>query len=305
MAVEGNGDPAVPDLRTIEELCQPSLNGRGGPIAPISIQAMNFRLKNDMIQQVQNSCQFHGLSGGTFMKRRPEECYDLIENMTAHHNDWETSAQQSESYSSITPSSNPKIVALKAEMAKINKNLMRVLKPLLAKSRTYMLQEPIKVVTLTNLKEDLKGITTRSGNAYQGPTIPTTSSSLPQVVESETKVTKDTVPPTNNESTKDVQPLVVQVKNPIQNSKPVVAPIIEPIVAPISASKPNQKSSIPYPSRIYDQKLRDKANDQKEKFFQIFQDFNFNISFAEALILMPKFSPTIKTLLKTRINCLS
>nr|GEV01800.1 reverse transcriptase domain-containing protein [Tanacetum cinerariifolium] len=30
--------------------------------------------------------------GGTFMKRRPEECYDLIENMTAHHNDWDTSA---------------------------------------------------------------------------------------------------------------------------------------------------------------------------------------------------------------------
>ena len=25
-------------------------------------------------------------NGGTFMKRRPEECYDLIENMTAHHN---------------------------------------------------------------------------------------------------------------------------------------------------------------------------------------------------------------------------
>nr|GFB21336.1 reverse transcriptase domain-containing protein [Tanacetum cinerariifolium] len=29
MAAEGNGDPPVPDLRTIEELCQPSLNGRG------------------------------------------------------------------------------------------------------------------------------------------------------------------------------------------------------------------------------------------------------------------------------------
>nr|GFA11304.1 reverse transcriptase domain-containing protein [Tanacetum cinerariifolium] len=60
-AAEGNGDPPVPDLRTMEELCQPSLNGRGGPIAPIAIQATNFRLKNDMIQQVQNSCQFHGL----------------------------------------------------------------------------------------------------------------------------------------------------------------------------------------------------------------------------------------------------
>nr|GFA92554.1 hypothetical protein [Tanacetum cinerariifolium] len=40
MAAEGNGDPPVPDLRTMEELYQPSLNGR-----------------------VQNSCQFHGLSG--------------------------------------------------------------------------------------------------------------------------------------------------------------------------------------------------------------------------------------------------
>ncbi|GKF38917.1 hypothetical protein Tco_0118978, partial [Tanacetum coccineum] len=55
--------------------------------------------------------------------------------------------------------------------------------------------------TITNPREDLKGITTRSGVAYQGPTIPTTSSSLPKVVERETKVTKDMVPPTNNGST--------------------------------------------------------------------------------------------------------
>nr|GFC51151.1 reverse transcriptase domain-containing protein [Tanacetum cinerariifolium] len=60
MAIEGNGDPPVPDLRTMEELCQPSLNGWGG----------------------------------TFMKRRPEECYDLMENMIAHHNNWDTSAQR-------------------------------------------------------------------------------------------------------------------------------------------------------------------------------------------------------------------
>nr|GFC18056.1 reverse transcriptase domain-containing protein [Tanacetum cinerariifolium] len=64
---------------------------------------------------------------GTFMKRRPEECYDLIKNITAHHNDWDTSVQKSESTSFITSSSDPKIVALKAEMAKFNKNLMKVL----------------------------------------------------------------------------------------------------------------------------------------------------------------------------------
>nr|GEY22252.1 hypothetical protein [Tanacetum cinerariifolium] len=107
--------------------------------------------------------------------------------------------------------------------------------------------------TITNPKEDLKGITTRSGTAYQGPMIPTTSSSLPQVVECETEVTKDTVPPTNNGSTKDVQPLVVQVETPVLNSEPVVALIIEPVVAPVNA-----------------------------------------------LILMPKFGPTIKSLLTNK-----
>nr|GFA25123.1 hypothetical protein [Tanacetum cinerariifolium] len=93
MATEGNGDPPFLDLRTMEELCQPSLNGRGG----------------------------------TFMKRRLEECYDLIKNMTAHHNDWDILAQWSESSSSITSSFDLKIVASKANMAKINKNLMKVL----------------------------------------------------------------------------------------------------------------------------------------------------------------------------------
>nr|GFC08828.1 reverse transcriptase domain-containing protein [Tanacetum cinerariifolium] len=58
---------------------------------------------------------------------RPEECYDIIKNMTAHHNDWDTSAQRSGSSSSITYSSDLEIVALKAKMAEINKNLMRVL----------------------------------------------------------------------------------------------------------------------------------------------------------------------------------
>nr|GFC13048.1 hypothetical protein [Tanacetum cinerariifolium] len=51
MAAEENGDLPIPDLPTMEELCQQSLNGQGGPIAPSAIQATNFRLKNDMIQQ--------------------------------------------------------------------------------------------------------------------------------------------------------------------------------------------------------------------------------------------------------------
>nr|GEW24439.1 hypothetical protein [Tanacetum cinerariifolium] len=77
---------------------------------------------------------------------------------------------------------------------------------------------------ISNPNEDLKGITTRSGTSYQGPTIPTTSSSLPLVVERETEATKDTVHPTNNRSTKYVQPMVIQTKSPILNSEPIIAP---------------------------------------------------------------------------------
>nr|GEW65893.1 reverse transcriptase domain-containing protein [Tanacetum cinerariifolium] len=91
--------------------------------------------------------------------------------------------------------------------------------------------------TITNPKEDLKGITTQSRNAYQGPMIPTTSSPL-KVVERETKVTKNTVPPTNNRSTKDVQPSVVQIKTQIPNSKPVVALVVEPVEALNNLSLP-------------------------------------------------------------------
>nr|GEV88342.1 reverse transcriptase domain-containing protein [Tanacetum cinerariifolium] len=219
-------------------------------------------------------------AGGTFMKRRPEECYDLIENMTAHHNDWDTFVQRSESSSSITSFSDLEIVALKAEMAEINKNLVKVLqinqqvKAVTNNCETYGGPHsyndcPAIVGQTQNVYA--AGAYNQGGNSYQpqGPTIPTTSSP-PKVVERETEVIKDMVPLTNNRSTKDVQPSVVQIKTPILNSEPVVAPVLEPAVAPVSAPKPNQKPSIPYPSRLHNQRLRDKANDQKQKFFKIF-----------------------------------
>nr|GEX92521.1 reverse transcriptase domain-containing protein [Tanacetum cinerariifolium] len=158
--------------------------------------------------------------------------------------------------------------------------------------------ETLSGYIITNPKEDLKGITTRRGTAYLGPTIPTTSSS--PVVERETKATKDTVHSTNNESTEDVQPPVVQSEYLILNSEPVNSLIIELVASPVKAPRPNQRPLIPYASRMQAQKLRVKANDQREKFFQIFKDLNFNISFADALILMPKFGPSIKSLLTNK-----
>nr|GEX47143.1 reverse transcriptase domain-containing protein [Tanacetum cinerariifolium] len=110
--------------------------------------------------------------------------------------------------------------------------------------------------TITNPKEDLKGITTRSGVAYQGPTNPTPS----RVVKQGT----------------------------------------EPIVAPVSALIPNLKPSIPYPSRRDNERGPDQANKQIKKFYEIFKNMSFKISFTDALILMPKFALTLKALIRNK-----
>ncbi|GJU41767.1 reverse transcriptase domain-containing protein [Tanacetum coccineum] len=146
--------------------------------------------------------------------------------------------------------------------------------------------------TVANPKSDLKAITTQSGVSYQGPTIPTTSSSSPKVVERETEVTKDMVLPTNNGSTKDVQPPVVQIQSHV--------PTFKPVVGPVSASMPNLKLLIPYPSRRNDERRREKANNHIEKFYEIFKDLSFKISLTDALILRPKFASTLKALIRNK-----
>ncbi|GJR37705.1 hypothetical protein Tco_1213389 [Tanacetum coccineum] len=131
--------------------------------------------------------------------------------------------------------------------------------------------------TVTNPKEDLKGITTRSGVTIQGP----------KAVNHDAEVTKDTMPPANNGSTEDVQPPVVQIQSRNPNPEPNVAPVVTPI----------PKASIPFPSRRNDERRKEKANDQIEKFYEIFRDLSFEISFTDALMLMPKFALTLKTLI--------
>nr|GEY76506.1 reverse transcriptase domain-containing protein [Tanacetum cinerariifolium] len=230
--------------------------------------------------------------GGTFMKRLPEECYDLIENMTAHHNDWDTSAQRKPTkviltnhkattiFSAIVQKIIRTTRGITREETNSSRELSKIPQPQVVTTNEFtnfmkandtirknmqtnmtsltnsnlelknMFGQFMKMNTtsslglgtlpgntITNPKEDLKGITTRSGTAYPGHTIPTTSS-FP-VVERETEATKDTMHPTNNGSTKD------------------------PVTSQVSAPRPNQRPSTPYPSRLQDQKLCNKANKQQ------------------------------------------
>nr|GEW56685.1 reverse transcriptase domain-containing protein [Tanacetum cinerariifolium] len=132
--------------------------------------------------------------------------------------------------------------------------------------------------TIPNPKGEMKAITTHIGVAYEGPSIPTNPK---KVVERETEETTDKEQSNFQGSTAHIQPSVISISEPD---------------FPRTLPKPN----IPYPSRLNDQKLREKATNQMEKFFQIFQDLHFDISFADALLLMPKFASTIKSLLANK-----
>nr|GEW96818.1 hypothetical protein [Tanacetum cinerariifolium] len=156
--------------QSIGELCQPSINGRGGLIASIPIQATDFGLRHHMIQEVQNTCQFHGLpgddanrhidkfigityetkrvtqidmfyngltlshrdtinaaAGGTFMQMTSKECYELIENMTAHHNHWDTLVIRDETSRNISSTSTTESPEVFRQLEMMNKNFLEMI----------------------------------------------------------------------------------------------------------------------------------------------------------------------------------
>nr|GEW48124.1 reverse transcriptase domain-containing protein [Tanacetum cinerariifolium] len=271
MGIEGNGDPPVPDLWTMEEFIK--VNG-------VTDDALR-------LNRFPHSLTHHATS---WFDRLPRNSINTFEQMAKMY------------LGKYFPPSM--VTKLRNEIPNFRQHLDESLSEAWEHYKLSIDRCPNhNMLPVTQIDTFYNGLTLRHRdtiNTAAGPTIPTTSSSLPKVVERETDVTKDTVLPTNNGSTKDVQSPVVQVEIQVPNSEPVVAPVIEPVVSPVSAPKPNPKPSILYMSRLHDQKLRDKAIDQKDKFFQIFKDLDFNISFADALILMPKFGPTIKSLLTNK-----
>ncbi|GKA42888.1 reverse transcriptase domain-containing protein [Tanacetum coccineum] len=108
--------------------------------------------------------------------------------------------------------------------------------------------------------------------AHQGPAPQTHGVSGPKAVNNDAEVTKDTMPPANNGSTEDVQPPVVKIQSRNPNPEPNVSHVDTPI----------PKASIPFPSRRNDERRKEKASDQIEKFFEIFRDLSFEISFTDA-----------------------
>nr|GEW66125.1 reverse transcriptase domain-containing protein [Tanacetum cinerariifolium] len=135
--------------------------------------------------------------------------------------------------------------------------------------------------TIPNPKGEAKAIATRSGMSYKEPPI------LPPVVDQQEpiEVTTDTELP----SPEDIQPPLVQVE--VQVDKPAEEP---------SVVIPKAKANLPYPSRLQKEKLREKDDILAAKFIKIFRDLHFELSFADALVYMPKFDRMFKKLLNNK-----
>nr|GEU53240.1 reverse transcriptase domain-containing protein [Tanacetum cinerariifolium] len=321
--VPSEDPPKVPmaDNRTMAELLQASTEGYEDAIVIPEITTNNFELKHDLINLVQNK-QFFGYdkedlhahiryfnkitstmrvpnvpssliklmlfpfsfegdslnsaADGNFLEKIPRECLKIIKSKSKVRQSRAKAVVAKVSTSSSTRAVSSKVAELKDMVRallldKKNQSSAPAHSPTPAQVKamanlTDMLSKfvssntasssgsrTLPSNTITNPKEDLKGITTRSGVAYQGPTIPAPS-----------KVVKQGT---------------------------------EPVVALVSVLMPNLKPSIPYPSRRDNEIRRDQANEQIEKFYEIFKDMSFEISFTDALILMPKFASTIKALI--------
>nr|GFA30756.1 reverse transcriptase domain-containing protein [Tanacetum cinerariifolium] len=213
-------------------------------------------------------------AGGNFLDKMPRECLGIIESKSKVRYSRNKAVVAKVSTTASTSGISPDVAELK-DMNQLTNLTDLITKFVNCNTASTSNSGTLPSNMIANPRSDLKAITTRSGVSYDGPQIPPPPTSVPLVVENEPEATKDT----------EVHP------------KPVTSLISEPAITPVSVSRPNPQASIPYPSRRNDERNRESAKDQIKKFYQIFKDMSFEISFADALILMPKFASTLKALI--------
>ncbi|GJU10249.1 reverse transcriptase domain-containing protein [Tanacetum coccineum] len=117
---------------------------------------------------------------------------------------------------------------------------------------------------------------------------PSTSSSLPS----------NTIPNPMNEAK-----AITTRSGSSYDGPPIPPPVVEkenkePIEEPSLVQK--TKPKLPYPSRLAKEKIREKDDILASKFMEIFRNLHFELSFADALIHMPKFAPMFKKMLNNK-----
>nr|GEU71529.1 hypothetical protein [Tanacetum cinerariifolium] len=224
---------------------------------------------------VNDQDSLNSAAGENFLDKMPADCLKIIES--------KSKVRQTRAKAVLAKvSSNSSTPYVSADVAEL-KDMVRAL--LLDKKNQYLAQTscptpaPIKAI-------EPNCVTCGGNHAYQN--CPATNGNVYQDNIQET-LPGNTVTNPKEDLKAPVQPTVTQSESE--------TPVSEPVVAPVSASMPNLKPSIPYPSRCDTERRRDQANKQIEKFYEIFKEMSFKISFTDALILMPKFASTLKSLI--------
>nr|GEZ86972.1 reverse transcriptase domain-containing protein [Tanacetum cinerariifolium] len=212
---------------------------------------------------VNDQDSLNSAAGGNFFDKMHSDCLKIIES--------KSKVRQSRAKAVVSKvNSSSSTSAISSDVAKL-KDMVRAL--LLDKKNQSSAPAPSPTPSLVKVVESncviCGGTGTLPGNTITNP-------------KEDLKVTKDQVQTPSSQSTAHVQP-------PVTQSETLV---FEPVVAPISAPMPNLKLSIPYPSRRNNERRREQANEQIDKFYEILKDMSFEISFTDALIHMPNLTPS-------------
>nr|GFA02925.1 reverse transcriptase domain-containing protein [Tanacetum cinerariifolium]GFA03313.1 reverse transcriptase domain-containing protein [Tanacetum cinerariifolium] len=92
-------------------------------------------------------------SGGTFMQKTPEECYELIENMTAHHNHWDTSVIQDETSRIISSTSTTESLKVVRQLEMMNKKFLETMRQFQTSNKAILRDMRTQ---MTNMKTELR-----------------------------------------------------------------------------------------------------------------------------------------------------
>ncbi|GJZ59548.1 hypothetical protein Tco_0615364 [Tanacetum coccineum] len=158
--------------------------------------------------------------------------------------------------------------------------------------------------TVTNPREHVNAITTRSGKTCEGPStplVPTPVVSIPsKEPEQNPETSMDKVQKPSSESTAQVPPPEEEDSIFIEIPKPKAKKTVNVEIQDLNSPRPNSyQSKLPYPERM---KVRenDKPSAQHSRFLKMFKQLRLEIGLKDALVEMPKFNKWLSSLLRNK-----
>ncbi|GJU72236.1 reverse transcriptase domain-containing protein, partial [Tanacetum coccineum] len=158
--------------------------------------------------------------------------------------------------------------------------------------------------TVTNPREHVNAITTRSGKTCEGPStplVPTPVVSIPsKEPEQNPETSTDKVQKPSSESTAQVPPPEEEDSIFIEIPKPKAKKTVNVEIQDLNSPRPNSyQPKLPYPERM---KVRenDKPSAQHSRFLKMFKQLRLEIGLKDALVEMPKFNKWLSSLLRNK-----